>query len=390
MTIPETVLAYMFLGALYFYFFGNLIRKEKNEEIKKREIILLGIITGFLHLSRVDGILFLLLGIGLLFYVWSRRQKIDRKKVFSNLLFFVGSYCLVMSFWFIINFHFYQSFFSPASSKAMWIATYDDTFIYPASDLNLNYWLKNSIYLRPAQIYETFKMNLGTFLGVQLMIVGLPLFFLGAIRNRSDVKMRVGIIYYGLIFILMTIIFPLAGSRGGFLHSISAVQILVWILMADGLQSFFEWGINHRNWKLARSKKMFGSAFIILIILFTMVVYKNDVIGDSVQDIKWGQDYTRYENIENVILETSMDKKDVVMINNPLGYYYSTGRWGIVVPNSEADQFIELVKKFEVKYIVLDKNLPDKFNGSQISIMKNYFEIIQKLPSGIDIYAYKY
>lgn len=389
-TIPETILAYMFLGSLYFYFFGNLITKTKEEEIKIREIILLGIISGLLHLSRVDGIIFLLLGIGLLLYFRFKKLKIDKKKAIRDILIFVGSYCLVMSFWFASNLHFYHSIIAPASSRAMWIATYDDTFIYPASDLNLQYWFKNSISLRPSQIFDALKLNLGTLLGVQMMVIGLPLFVLGVKRNLFNNKLRIAIVYYASIFLLMTFAFPLAGSRGGFLHSSSAVQILMWILIADGLQAFIDWGIKHRNWRLSRSKKMFGSAFIILITLFTIVVYKIDVIGDSLQDLKWSQDYKHYENIENVIFRNSSDKKDVVMINNPLGYYYSTDRWGIVIPNSEPDQFLEVINKFNVKYIVLDKNLPEKFTDNQISIMKEYFEIIKKLPSGIDIYAYKH
>lgn len=389
LTIPETVLPYMFLGALYFYIFGYLMSKQKEDAIKKREIVILGIITGFLHLSRADGILFLLLGLGLIIYIWLRKQQIEKTKFTWSLLIFISSYFLIMSFWFVTNSHFYQSIFSPASSKAIWIATYDDTFIYPASELNLHYWLNKSIALRPAQIFEAFKMNLSTFLIVQMMIIGLPLFVLGAIKNKSDFRLRVVTIYFVLIFILMTMIFPLAGSRGGFLHSSSAVQIFIWIMIADGFQEFFKWGIDHRNWQLDRSKKMFGSAFIILIMLFTIVVYKNDVIGNSLSDLKWRQDYKQYEKIEEVILQSTQDKKDVIMINNPLGYYYSTGRWGVVVPNSEADQLLEVIKKFNVKYIVLDKNLPERFNIDQLSIINLYFEKIQTLPSGIEIYAYK-
>ncbi len=389
LTIPETILTYMFLGALYFYFFGNLISNENKDNIKAREIVVLGLITGILHLTRVDGIIFLILGIILLIYVRLRNFNDDKLKLIRDLSIFIGSYILVMSFWFVTNFHFYQTIFSPASSKAMWIATYDDTFIYPASELNMTYWLKNSISLRPGQIYEALKMNLGTLLGVQMMVFGLPLFVLGIKKNINSPKLRIGIIYYCLIFILMTIIFPLAGSRGGFLHSASAIQIFVWILMADGLQDFFKWGIRTRNWNLQRSQKMFGSAFLIIVIVFTMIVYKNDVIGDSFQEIKWIQDYKRYQSVEEEIARTTNDRKDVVMINNPLGYYYSTDRWGIVIPNSEVDQFLEVINKFGVRYIVLDNNLPDKFSQDHISLINNYFDKIQELPSGIKIYAYK-
>jgi hypothetical protein len=271
----------------------------------------------------------------------------------------------------------------------MWIATYDDTFIYPASELNLHYWLKNSISLRPQQISEALKMNLGTLLGVQMMVFGLPLFILGLKKNNQNLILRIGIIYYSLIFIFMTVIFPLAGSRGGFLHSAAAIQIVIWVLMADGLLMFINWGIRKRNWQLQRSQKMFGSAFLAIVVVFTLIVYNNDVIGDSFQEIKWSQDYQRYQMVEEEIARTSNDKKEVVMINNPLGYYYYTDRWGIVIPNSEVDQFLEVINKFEVRYIVLDNNLPDKFNQEHILLINEYFDKIQELPAGIRIYAHK-
>jgi hypothetical protein len=72
-----------------------------------------------------------------------------------------------MSFWFVSNLYFYDSIFAPATSKAIWIATYDDTFIFPASKLNLNYWWQNALELRSAQIFDAIKLNFGTFLGGQ-------------------------------------------------------------------------------------------------------------------------------------------------------------------------------------------------------------------------------
>ncbi len=389
LTIPETILPYMFLGTLFFYNFAKVFKKQNYEVIKPGKIFFLGVVTGLLHLTRVDGIIFLILGIGIILYIYFMNLKKDRQKIDRDILIFIGSYCLIMGFWFASNLQFYGSIFSPASSKVMWIASYDDTFIYPASELTLNYWLENGISLRPAQILAALKLNLGTITGVHMMIIGLPLFIIGIKRNFKNDIMRIGIIIYVLIFILMTLVFPLSGARGGFLHSGSAVQILIWIMMADGLQGFLEWGIRKRNWQMKRSQKMFGSALIGIFILFTMLVYKNDVLGDSREKMKWSKDYSTYERIEAIISQTSEDKTEVIMINNPLGYYYSTGRWGLVVPNAGSDQFLKVINQFNVKFVVLDNNLPEKFDTNQFSLMNKSFELIQELPSGIKIYALK-
>ncbi len=389
LTIPETILPYMFLGVLFFYIFGKLTSIEYQKEFNSKDFLFLGLLSGLIHLTRVDGLLFFLLGLALIVFLLLKIHKNGKKMWIKNIAIFIGSYCLMMSFWFISNLHFYDLFISPASSKAIWIATYDDTFIYPASRLNLNYWLENALKLRATQIFDAIKLNLGTLLGVQLMVFGLPLFVLGLKRNINNRVVRIGIIIYLFILISMTLIFPLAGARGGFLHSSSSVQILIWVLVADGLQGFFEWGIRNRNWNLIRSQRMFGSAFIVIIFLFTFIIYKHDVIGASTKAFKWEQDYKQYEMIEAIIAQKSLNKSDVIMINNPLGYYYSTGRWSIVVPNAEINQLIELVNLFDVKYLVLDENLPEKFTENHDKLIDDYFEIIQETQSGIKIYEYK-
>ncbi|PKO05576.1 MAG: hypothetical protein CVU41_10915 [Chloroflexi bacterium HGW-Chloroflexi-3] len=389
LTIPETILPYMFLGILYFYFFGRFTSSDYEREINSKDFLFMGLITGLIHLTRVDGLIFFINGLALFIFMFLKRKKYITKKWIINIVIFIGSYCVIMSFWFTSNLHFYDSIFAPATSKAIWIATYDDTFIFPASRLNLGYWLENAIKLRPVQIFEAIKLNLGTLLGVQLMIFGLPLLILGINRNIENRIMRIGIILYFIILLTMTIIFPLAGARGGFLHSSSAFQILIWILVADGLQSFFEWGIRNRNWNLVRSQRMFGTAFIVIIAMFTIVVFKNDVIGDSTQELAWTQDYKQYKMIEEIITQKSLDKTDVIMINNPLGYYYSSGRWSIVVPNAEMDHLLEVVQLFKVKYLVLDENLPEKFNENHNNLINNYFQIIQETQSGKKIYEYK-
>lgn len=389
LTIPETILPYMFLGMLYLYFFGRIGTRNNENEIHSIDFFILGLITGLIHLTRADGLVFFILGLTLIVFIFLRRKNNVSKKWVFNIIFFIGSYCLVMIFWFVSNLHFYDSIFAPATSKAFWIATYDDTFIFPASNLNFDYWFKNALELRPTQIVEAIKLNIGTFLGVQLMIMGLPLLILGLRRNINKHIVRIGILLLLMIFFLMTIIFPLAGARGGFLHSASSIQILIWIMIADGLQSFFEWGIRKRNWNLNRSQRMFGTAFIVITALFTLIIYKNDVIGISTRELKWEQDYKQYEKIEEIIAQKSLEKTDVIMINNPLGYYYSTGRWSIVVPNAEKDQLLEVVQLFKVKYLVLDENVPGKFNEDYDNLINAYFKILDETQSGIKIYEYQ-
>jgi hypothetical protein len=389
LTIPETVSPYIFLGTLFIIFSTKLLELENQPKTNTNYFFILGIITGFLHLSRVDGFIFFIFGLLIIFIKTYRDRK--RKNLtywLINLFVFVISYSLIMSWWFINNINLYQSLFSPATSKAIWIATYDDTFIYPGSLLTFDYWIEYGLELRINQIIVALKLNFGTLLGVQLMIVGLPLFFIGIKRNIKKTFLRIGILHLLIILLIMTFIFPLAGSRGGFLHATSANQIILWIIVADGLQGFLEWGGSKRNWKLIRSQKMFGSAFILIIFIFTFITYKNDVIGINFDDMKWQNNYQKYEEIEKIISTYSQNKQDVIMINNPLGYHYTTDRWSVVIPNSEQEKFLELVKKYNVKFIVLDENLPEKFTHDNLELINGNFLLINDSLSKTKIYEY--
>jgi len=387
LTIPETILPYIFIGSLFFYFCGKFLSQTDYKNHQISQFIIFGCLAGLLHLTRVDGILFFFIGLIVLAVGYRIKIYYLPKQILIRIIFYILAYILVMSFWYLSNLHFFDSIFSPASSKALWIATYDDTFIFPASKLTFSYWLQFGANLRISQILSAIKSNAGSFLAVQTFVFGFPLIWLGWKSCYKKQIMRVGIIYILIIFIIMSFVFPLSGERGGFLHSASAVQILVWILIAIGFDRFIRWGINKRNWSLRRSRLMFGSAFLMIITFFTTFTYFNGVIGKLNSGTKWGQDYENYKVIETVIEVNSKDKTDVIMINNPLGYYYETGRWSIVFPNSDIDDFSTLIYQFNVQYIVIDKNLPNKFNVNHKIFLQNNFTKLKEISTGIIIYG---
>ncbi len=373
LTIPETIVPGIVFGGLLLLMLGLLFDDENS---KIYSFILIGLFAGFLYLNRADGIVYFLIAIACFsMYIIRKKDKRQNKKIIAKTIIFLGIFLTIIAGLFIYNKTQFGSFLSPATSKAIWIATYDDTFAYPAANLTPQYFIENGLSLRFNQIIEAFKQNSSSLLGVQLMIFGLPLFIIGLKRNFHKTLIRIAIMHLSMVFLIMTIIFPLAGARGGFLHSSAGNQIFVWYLMADGLQGFIEWGIKKRNWKLVRSQRMFGYAVVLFAFLLTGIVYYKDVIGKSFP-YKWNAEYAEYKNIEDVISDYALEKTDVVMINNPIGYYYKTGRSSVVIPNSTPDDLLELWKKLDVKFLVIDENLPDKFTNSHLELINRNFEQI--------------
>ncbi len=384
-TIPETIVPVIFLGGIFFLLIGYLF---ENKNIKYNLLIFLGIISGLLYLSRSDGVLYVIIAIGCVIVAsWKTQNENEFSRLVKKLLVLVVFFLITTGLIFVYNKINFGTFLTPASSRALMIATYDDTFIYPASALTPDYFFEQGVGLRPEQIWTALKQNTGSFIGVQLLIVGLPLFILGLRKRHNKSIIRVAILHFLSITVFMTIVFPLAGARGGFLHASSGNQIILWFLVADGLHEFIEWGIRKRNWKLVRSQKMFGSALVIFVLLLTVIVYAKDVVGDIPGAYKWNSDYEKYEFIESMIKEKSEFKSDVVMINNPLGYYYTTGRWSVVIPNAESLNLLKIMNKLDVKYVVLDENMPDKFGKSQLELIEGQFNILYSDQENLKVYA---
>lgn len=382
-TIPETFIPSMYLGTIFFLVISRMFNKRI---VTIKEYSLLGVICGLLQLSRSDGVIFFLMGLTGILYISIKNKKPTFNSITLPIVIFFGTYILINAPFYFYNYQNFRSFISPATSKAMWIAIYDDTFLYPSSQLSYSYFLRNGLPLRFDQIIQAIKLNFGSFIGVQLLIIGVPLVLLGYYINKNNLIFRIAVVHLTLVFLLMSLIFPLAGGRGGFFHASAANQIIIWIIIAAGLEEFIVWGINNRNWKQIRSRKMFGAAIILFASLLTFIIYQRDVIGDQRNNYRWNKDYSTYAHIESIISNYSHSSNDVVMINNPIGYFYKTGRWSVAIPNSSPGDLISLTDKLNIKFLVLDENIPDRFSQDHLMNIENEFNQIYQNNHNLRIY----
>ena len=382
-TIPETFIPSVYLGTIFFLIISRMFNKRI---VTIKECSSLGVICGLLQFSRSDGVIFFLMGLAGILYLTIKNKKTSFNSNALPILIFFGTYILVNSPFYFYNYQNFRTFITPATSKAIWIASYDDTFLYPSSQLTFSYFLSNGLLPRFDQIIQAIKMNFGSFLGVQLLIIGAPLGLLGYYKNNNNLIFRIAVIHLTLVFLLMSLIFPLAGGRGGFLHASAANQIIIWVIIATGLEEFIVWGINSRSWKLIRSRKMFGSATILFAFFLTSIIYQRDVIGDQRNNYRWNRDYSTYAYIESIISNYSHTSIDTVMINNPIGYFYETGRWSVAIPNSSPEDLISLAEKMNIKFLVLDENIPDRFSQDHFMSIENEFNQIYQNSQNLRIY----
>jgi hypothetical protein len=156
----------------------------------------------------------------------------------------------------------------------------------------------------------------------------------------------------------MTIVFPYAGGRGGYFHSGAALQPLFWALVPVGFNGFIHWGKNHRGWDVRGARRVFGTSLVVISLFLSTFIIWQWLIGSDLNRFKWNEPYRLYSRAEQELQEFSESKVDVVMVNNPPGYYSATGRWAIVIPDGDLQATLTAGSRYNASYLLLDENSP--------------------------------
>lgn len=367
-TNVETFTLYMILGGLFILASFWKVEEFRQGKIDWYRYFGLGIITGLMHLTRAEGMVWLfpagvlgMVNVGLWFRGLNAPAKRFRLvgKVLAVLSLILVGYGLVMSPWFIRNLKWYGSITAPGGSRTIWLLNYNQTFVYWVEKLNFNHWLAAGWKYHLDVRWAAFLKNLQTTFLVEGEFILFPLMILGLwkLRKKPQIWMTAGM--WGILIGIMTIVFPFSGSNGGFFHSSSALQTVFWAAAPVGLDALIGIGEKKRNWNAAQSKKVFGLFIVVVCILSSAFVYQQRVIGGDLSQPVWRASWDEQVDIERALVSYGALPGDIVMINNPPGSYAATGRPSIVIPDENEQTIIEVGSIYDSKYLVLQKNSVD-------------------------------
>ena len=357
----------MILGIVWFQlaYFLNLYTQENSP----RYILLVlsfGITGGLLYLTRVDGILWVIIGGGYILYLLkSKAYGGGSRSIYSLLLEFgcyIGGVLVFVLPWLIRNYFAFDTLFPNGATKAIWFINYDDLYSYPAAKITYARWLQNGMINAISARLWALGQNIQTLIGVHGGIIFFPLVVAGLYKLRKDLRVRLGVIIWGIIFLLMTIIFPFAGTRGGFFHASAAVQPLFWAVTAVGLEHFISWGEKRRGWNKQQALPIFSVGIIVLALTVSFYIFHDRVIGKDWQLPVWNSSNQKYQKIEGELKRLGLSDEEVILINNPPGYWIANERSALSVPDGGVETLIELVNDFNVHYLVLEKDHPVGLN----------------------------
>jgi hypothetical protein len=321
----------MLLGAAFF-----LLLHAAPE--KRHTPFLLGVLAALLHLSRADGVLWL----GLAIYSLHTTRFVLRS-VYS-----LSGYLLTMTPWFMRNITVFGNLLAPGGARALWLTRYDELFAFPAGILTPARWLASGAgEILHARLLAGWT-NLQSATGVQGMVFLFPLVLWGLWRLRRERTVKLAGGMWLAIFFVMTVIFPFAGGRGGFFHSGAAVQPLLWAVVPAGLDGFVEWGNRRRGWKVPQARRVFGAGLVMLAAALSLVL-------GGMRLANGGASPAGHAAVEAFLTAHGAQPGEIVMVNNPPGWFVATGRPAIVIPDGGVNAVLAAGRAYGAGYLVLEE-----------------------------------
>ncbi|MCY4073258.1 MAG: hypothetical protein OXG60_18350 [Chloroflexi bacterium] len=371
----DTFAPYALVGSLCLLLIGMSAKSKGNRVLYAA---LSGLFAGLCHLTRPDGVLMLFTA--LLVSLWgpamrsrgrsaaakrlaaltqnrkpSRRTSdaayVDRgwnRGVYAALI--LTCYILTMFPWFLGNLNATGAVLPEGGLRAIWFQEYDDLFNYPNDASPRNFFADGLETLARTRAIGIAN-GLGTFVAVEGGIVLAPFMLIGLWRRRRNPLLG-GFWFYAIgIHLLMCLLFPLPGYRGGLFHAVSALFPFWMALGVLGLDDAINWiGKRSESWNRGHTKPLYSMTVLIVGASLSLVIADRAGI-DQEPPLP-----AAYAAIHSVLPADAR-----VMINDPARLYYQLGMTGVSLPNESIDVAFEIAAKYDVGYILMENVTDDGF-----------------------------
>jgi hypothetical protein len=343
MPVTDNYGPFMLLGGLVF-----LLMKTK----RWWAYLILGILVGLMNLARSDGLLWLgLMGLLVLWQSNKTDKPIKNKIclfVASGLLVVVG-YFLMMAPWYARNIAAFGSPIAPGGGRILWLTNYNDTFAFPADQVNMEAWLEAGRGAALKVRFWALWMNLMNAFAAQGGILLFPFIVIGFWSLRRDIRTRLAGTGWLILLVVMTLVFPLAGARGGFYHAGAALQPFWWALAPLGLARLVDTLYQRKILTAKHAGTVFQGMLVLVCMLLSGVILQVRILQPG-----WQPEEELYIEVEQFLVESGANPDEIAIVRNPAGYYLVSGRPTIVMPPGGPDAVMAVGARYEAKYFVLE------------------------------------
>lgn len=313
-------------------------------------------IVALAQLTRADGAL-LLVPIALALVILFARRFRDGSghyvEVLATGLGSVLAYLLVLSPWLYRNWIDTGTLFPGAGLKAMFLREYNDMFAY-GHKVDLAYflgWGWDEILRSRA---SAFASNFWVFTEISLVFLT-PFVLVGLWRLRSRLEYLPFLIYNILLFATVSLIFTFPGPRGTYTHSGAALLPFIFGAALVGLDATVALVARfRRHWVVPIAQRNFTVIAVGFAVVLSAALAVKAIQG-------WDDRYNEYREVASWLQGRTTDG-ETVMVVDPLRYYYVAHRPSIVFTNDGVSSTIELARRFNARYLVLEPGHPKPLN----------------------------
>jgi hypothetical protein len=363
----------MVAGFGYFYCLSTVCRKSPKSPLFVNAAVA-GLLAGLLHLSRAEGLLWAIM-IPVFYFVTFYKCRGSAgypwKAYIAVSLTSVGTYLLVMFPWYMRNVSLWGSLTPPGSSLSLWLTNYNDLFSFPASVLTPQRWLSQGTLSIISARLSSLGNNFLTFAGVQTMIIFLPFFVVGVMKKKHQTWVINNLIGYGILLGFMSMLFPFAASRGGFLHASSAFSVFVWIMTAVGLKEVITKLPTNKNVAKHQLENLVLVMLVVITGVISLYLFSIRVVGEFDQRLAWRQPAKEFMAIDKGLSMNGVWEEDIIFINDPPSFHWVSNRPALVIPNGDEKVLLAAMNRYRGTYLVLQKNHPpglsDLFANPELS-----------------------
>ena len=371
MPVPDNYPLFMLLGSTFL-----LLAPRREKWIP----VALGALAGLLTLARSDGLLWL--GLAALAIMWKASHNDDGARntfrawamriVPAGLLVLLGYLC-TMGWWHARNLNSFGSLLTPGGGRLLWLQNYNQTFIYPPDALTRDSFLQAGWDAAIQNRLRAFVSNFSNAFAAQGGIFLFPFILIGLWQLRRELRTKIAVTGWLMLFVVMTVIFPFAGSRGSFFHAGAAFQPYWWVAAPIGMDAVLDWARRRGQFTDKNAPVFLHGILVLLTIFMTAYLVNVRVIADG-----WAQDDLIYPSVENRLQEAGIRPDEAVIVRNPPGYFIASGRSSIALPFGEESTILDVAERFGAAYLVLEE-------GGTFETIQDLYDEPQSHPSFVYI-----
>jgi hypothetical protein len=242
----------------------------------------------------------------------------------------------------------------PSSMEMLFIREYNDTFRYGRT-LDLGYYLgwgwENILASKAKALGECAVVFLAPF-SIYLLPFGLAGFASWRRRHAAWPFLTYAVVLY----LVMALLFPFAGPRGSYLHSIVALLPFCLAASVRGIELAVSWTARRlRHWVEPTAQRNFLTiAVVVAVAASTFLALKSAS--------EWDARYLTYERAAAWFRANAVAGARAMVVDPP-GWYYSSGLPSVVFANEDVDTNIAICRRFGVGYLILEGAYPSGFQA---------------------------